>query len=175
MLGGLCLLWIWGEMGLVGLDSIWRGIEFKWNFGWILAHECLLPGGCPALVEGRAGNGACGSLRANLVCEDAALPLWRAGQCCHGACHASLGRVKVMRASSLVCSAPHFPLGACVRTLVKALEEQFFLDFPWREHDIALLSKRAEQKNERYFALEWGSSFEPWWKHFGLFSLIFGP
>ena len=78
---GLCLLWIWGEMGLVGLDSIWRGIEFKWNFGWILAHvaprrllcscgeqssEALYgdpicapsvgkaPGDCPALVESGA-------------------------------------------------------------------------------------------------------------------------
>ncbi|QHO46482.1 uncharacterized protein DS421_6g187820 [Arachis hypogaea] len=58
----------------------------------LLAHDYLLPGGCPALVEGRAENGACGcwclsacgSLRASLVCEDAALPLWRVGQCCLG-------------------------------------------------------------------------------------------
>ena len=147
---GLCLLWIWGEMGLVGLDSIWRGIEFKWNFGWILAHECLLPGGCPALVEGRVGNGACGLI----------------------ACVLDAGRAKLCaRPSSL----PLLPWRSCVRTLVKALEEQFFLDFSWREHDIALLSKRTEQKIERYLALEWGSSFEPWWKHFGLFLLIFGP
>ncbi|QHO38573.1 uncharacterized protein DS421_4g121560 [Arachis hypogaea] len=55
-----------------------------------------LPGGCPALVEGRAGNGACGSLRACLVCvmlQDAALPLWRAGQCCQCAVFDS-GRMK---------------------------------------------------------------------------------
>ena len=41
---GLCLLWIWGEMGLVGLDSIWKRIEFKWNFYSIFGPWVLLPG-----------------------------------------------------------------------------------------------------------------------------------
>ncbi|QHO42186.1 uncharacterized protein DS421_5g152060 [Arachis hypogaea] len=47
-----------------------------------------LPGGCPALVEGRAGNSACGLVRACLMrvlLQDAALPLWRAGQSFLGA------------------------------------------------------------------------------------------